>query len=49
MQVILKGNGRHRVVKSFGTVRIEAEVLRIEQHACQFNQGQTGMFFFDKE
>jgi len=48
VQVIQKGNGRYRVVKSFGIGRIEAEVLRMEQHARQFIQGHTGMLFVDK-
>ena len=43
VQVINKGKGRYRVIKSFGTGITETEVIRLEENARQYIREQTGM------
>lgn len=42
VQVIDKSKGYYRVIKSFGTVRTEAEVVRLEEKARQYVRELTG-------
>ena len=42
VQVINKGTGRYRVIKSFGVGITETEVIRLEENARQYIREQTG-------
>ena len=42
VQVINKGKGRYRVIKSFGVGITETEVIRLEENARQYIREQTG-------
>ncbi|WP_423129995.1 IS1634 family transposase [Gaoshiqia sp. Z1-71] len=43
VHVIDKSQRRYRVIKSFGTGRTEAEIVRLEEKARQYIREQTGM------